>query len=116
MVAGEDEEEEAEMVVGRERKSGVDEGAWSTSIGSDDWRVKLGVVMALPYKKIWAICTCEGLHYLWIVEIKRLLTGEVAIPTSWLVEVAGWVLDRSGIPARRSRRRRRIYERKKRRR
>ena len=68
MVAGEDEEEETGFsVVGRERKSVVEEGAWSTSIGSDNWRVRLGavgVVRDLPYRKIRILCFGQGLHYL----------------------------------------------------
>ena len=56
VVAGEDEEDEAERVVGRERESVVEEGVWSTSIGSDNWRSMLGVVMAdLTYRKIRVI-------------------------------------------------------------
>ena len=70
VVAGEDEEEEAEMVVGRERNSVVEEGVWSTSIGSDSWREKLGVVRGLPYDEIHTICTGKGIHYLFRVEIK----------------------------------------------
>ena len=50
VVADEDEEEESDMMEGRDRKSVVEEGLCSTSIGSDDWRVKLGIVRELPWR------------------------------------------------------------------
>lgn len=43
--------EEEEKVTGRERKPLVEVGVWSTSIGSDDWRLKGGVVNDLPYRE-----------------------------------------------------------------
>ena len=48
VVEAEGDDEETDKVAGSERKSVAEEGGWSTSIGSDIWRVNLGVVSGPP--------------------------------------------------------------------